>query len=150
MVTVEFTIGRLARAAGVNVETVRYYQRRGLLPQPDRPLRGFRRYGDEALARLRFIKRAQRLGFTLREIRELLAIDKGSCAATRRRAERKRADVDARLRDLQELRATLDRLIRACRRGGRPACPIVETLSNEQSLSEDYKTQRKDAKAQRI
>jgi MerR family mercuric resistance operon transcriptional regulator len=131
MTTAEFTISRLARAAGVNIETIRYYQRRGLLPQPGRPLQGFRRYGDEALARLRFIKRAQQLGFTLREIKELLAIGKGSCADTRRRAELKRADVDARLHDLQELRTTLDRLIRACRRGGRPACPIVETLSGE-------------------
>jgi MerR family mercuric resistance operon transcriptional regulator len=127
----EFTIGRLARAASVNLQTVRYYQRRGLLTQPRKPLQGFRRYGDEDVARLRFIKRAQQLGFTLREIKELLTVDKGSCADTRRRAEQKRADIDARLRDLQNLRKTLDRLIRACRRGGQPTCPIVEALSGE-------------------
>ena len=102
MPPMDFTIGRLAREAGVNIETIRYYQRRGLLPQPGRPLQGFRRYGDEALARLRFIKRAQQLGFTLREIKELLAIGKGSCAPPRRR-------------------------------GGRPACPIVEALSGEKA-----------------
>ena len=131
MPPMEFTIGRLARAAGVNLETVRYYQRRGLLAQPRKPLQGFRRYRADDLARLRFIKRAQQLGFTLREIKELLAIDKGSCDDTRRRAEQKRADISARLRDLQNLRKTLDRLIRACRRGGQPTCPIVETLSKE-------------------
>jgi len=131
MTPTELTIGRLARTAGVNIETIRYYQRRGLLALPRKPLQGYRRYGADELARLRFIKRAQQLGFTLREIKELLTIDQGSCAATRRRAEQKRADINARLHDLQNLRTTLDRLIRACRRGGQPTCPIVETLSGE-------------------
>ncbi|OGI38277.1 MAG: MerR family transcriptional regulator [Candidatus Muproteobacteria bacterium RBG_16_64_10] len=123
-----FTIGALARTAGVNVETIRYYQRRGLLPKPGKPVAGYRRYPADTLARLRFIQRAQELGFTLREIGELLALGGGSCRETQRLAEHKRADIAARIRDLQSMRRALDRLLRACHRGGRAACPIIESL----------------------
>jgi MerR family mercuric resistance operon transcriptional regulator len=116
------TIGKLARAAGVNVETVRYYQRRGLMPRPGR------HYTPEQLARLRFIRRAQVLGFTLREIGALLRLDGTACGTARGLAERKRADIDARLRDLRAMRRTLDRLIRACASGRASACPIIESL----------------------
>ncbi len=123
-----FTIGALARTAGVNVETIRYYQRRGLLPKPGKPVAGYRRYPADTLARLRFIQRAQELGFTLREIGELLALGRGSCRETQRLAERKRADIAARMKDLAAMRRVLNRLLRACAAGRSPACPIIESL----------------------
>lgn len=122
------TIGGLARAAGVNVETVRYYQRRGLLPKPGKPAAGHRRYAPETLARLRFIKRAQELGFTLREIAELLKLDGAACGEARGLADRKRVDIEARMKDLAAMRRALDRLLRACRTGGRATCPLIESL----------------------
>lgn len=124
------TIGRLARAAGVNVETIRYYQRLGLVPEPPRPTGGYRHYPPETVDRVRFIKRAQRLGFTLQEIGELLALGDGACDDVRRRAERKRTRIAAQIRDLQALQATLDRLITCCREGdGSGGCPIIESIS---------------------
>ncbi len=116
------TIGGLARAARVNVETVRYYQRRGLMPRPGRY------YAPEQLTRLRFIKRAQELGFTLKEVAELLKLDGAACGTARGLAERKRADIAARMKDLAAMRRTLDRLLRACTAGRSPACPIIESL----------------------
>ena len=88
-----YTIGTLARAAGINVETVRYYSRRGLLKPPPKPAGGVRRYPPDTIDRLRFIKRAKQLGFTLTEIRELLAISVGNCQGVRARAERKRIHI---------------------------------------------------------
>jgi len=124
------TIGRLARMADVNVETVRYYQRIGLVPEPEKPAQGFRTYPLETIARIRFIRRAQQLGFSLKEIRELLELGDGHCADVRVRAEEKRARVDDRIQELQALLATLDDLIGACRQGRDDAhCPIVESLS---------------------
>jgi MerR family mercuric resistance operon transcriptional regulator len=123
------TIGKLARTAAVNVETVRYYERRGLIARPARAARGFRRYPPETLARLRFIKRAQELGFILREITELLALGSDACAPTRTLAERKRTDIDARLRDLKAMRRTLTQLIRRCDAGRTGSCPIVDSLN---------------------
>ncbi len=117
------TIGRLARAAGVNVETVRYYQRRNLMSRPGRY------YAAEQLTRLRFIKRAQELGFTLKEIAELLRLDGAACGEARGLAERKRADIEARLKDLTAMRRALNRLIRTCRTGKTPSCPLLDTLS---------------------
>jgi len=127
------TIGQLAREAQVNIETVRYYQRRGLLPKPGKPLAGYRRYPRETLDHLRFIKRAQQLGFTLREICDLLRLGNGSCAETRKLAEIKRADIRARIHDLANMQRTLERLIERCRRGHTAACPIVEALSSEEN-----------------
>ncbi len=127
----EMTIGRVARAAGVNIETIRYYQRRGLLAKPRKPLSGYRRYAPDTLARLRFIRRAQELGFTLREIVDLLKLGDGSCKETRELAERKRSNIEARINDLMSMRKTLDELIRACRPGINPTCPIVESLSSD-------------------
>jgi MerR family transcriptional regulator, mercuric resistance operon regulatory protein len=122
------TIGRLARAAGVHVETIRYYQRRGLLATPRRPPGGVRRYPPEALARLRFIRRAQQLGFSLREVRELLALGAGACDDTRRLAEHRLADIEARLADLGRMRSSLKKLISACRTAQHATCPIVASL----------------------
>ena len=126
-----FTIGRLARTAGVHVETIRYYQRRGLLATPRKPPGGIRLYPAESLEQLHFIKRAQELGFALRDIRELLALGSGHCRDTRRLAEAHLADVDQRLRDLARMRRTLARLIRKCHNGHEQACPIVATLSTQ-------------------
>jgi len=127
----EMTIGSLARAAGVNIETIRYYQRRGLIGTPRKPPGGVRRYDANALAHLRFIKRAQQLGFSLREIRDLLELGASACAETRVLAEARLADIETRLRDLQAMRYTLARLIRSCRAGRETACPIVESLGGE-------------------
>ncbi|MDX1578218.1 MAG: MerR family DNA-binding protein [Gemmatimonadota bacterium] len=126
------TTGQLARNAEVNVETIRYYERRGLLPEPPRTEAGYRQYRPEIVGRIRFIKRAQRLGFTLREIAELLdmRIDPGTnCAEVRQRAERKQATIDAKVRELRRIRSALDELVRACEeRSSTGECPILERL----------------------
>jgi len=127
----EMTIGVLARSAGVNIETIRYYQRRGLIGTPRKPPGGVRRYAADALAQLRFIKRAQQLGFTLKEIGGLLELGAGACAETRVLAEARLADIETRLHDLQAMRRTLARLIQVCRAGRETACPIVESLGGE-------------------
>lgn len=130
-----FTIGQLARNADVNVETIRYYQRIGLLQEPEKPMQGYRRYPAEMADRIRFIKRAQRLGFQLQEIAELLALSDGRCSDVRTRAEQKRGQIVAQIQDLEAMRATLDALIDACRAGAiSHPCPIVETLSTGQSV----------------
>jgi MerR family mercuric resistance operon transcriptional regulator len=131
------TIGRLARAAGVNIETVRYYQRRGLLNTPRKPPGSARRYASDSLTRLRFIRRAQELGFTLREIAELLKLGDGSCEQTRAIAERRLADIEARIRDLESMRGMLGKLIRTCRAGNRPPCPIIASLERNTDKSGD-------------
>jgi MerR family mercuric resistance operon transcriptional regulator len=127
----ELTIGKVARAAGVSVETVRYYQRSGLVPQPKRPLGSVRRYPEETVARLRFIRRAQELGFTLAEIRRLLALnDPQSCGKARSLAAEKAALVRARIADLERMRGALDSLISRCDAArGKVACPIIQTLA---------------------
>jgi MerR family mercuric resistance operon transcriptional regulator len=123
-----YTIGQLALEAGVNVETVRFYQRRKLFPEPKRPPGGTRRYGAADAERLRFIKRAQRLGFTLSEIDELLALlAPMSCSKTRRIAAAKLQLVDERIRELRVLRAEFCRLLAACdANSDESCCPIIE------------------------
>ena len=125
-----FTIGTLAEAAGVNLETIRFYQRRGLLPEPTRPQGGIRRYGDPDLARVRFIKSAQRLGFSLDEVAELLKLEDGShCGQARAQGERKLADVRARLADLQRIEQVLSELVARCNSArGRVCCPLIASL----------------------
>jgi len=117
---------------GVNLETIRYYERRGLLPKPPRTPAGYRTFDAAALRRLRFIKQAQALGFSLKEIKELLALrvdPRTSCADVRRRAEAKIADVEAKLRVLRTMKRALVQLTAACAgRGPVSACPILETL----------------------
>jgi len=127
----QLSIGSLARAADVNVETIRYYQRRRLLDEPSKPLGGHRRYAASAATRVRFIKRAQQLGFTLEEIRDLLLLEDGqSCRETRLLAERKLKLIQARIADLTRMRRLLKGLIAECVEGKRPrACPIIATLS---------------------
>lgn len=119
------TIGGLARAGGVGVETVRYYQRRGLLRTPDRG-GGVRRYGAEEVRRLRFIRAAQAAGFTLEQIGELLALDSGrDHDRARELAARRIRDLDARIAELVTARAALGRLVQACAEGEDGPCPII-------------------------
>jgi MerR family mercuric resistance operon transcriptional regulator len=127
----ELTIGLLAHTAEVNVETIRYYQRRGLLEQPPKPPRGRRRYSSVAVRRVRFIKRAQQLGFTLEEVKSLLDLEDGqSCRETRLLAEQKLTVIERRLTDLTRVRGVLKGLIAECTQGKRPrSCPIIATLS---------------------
>lgn len=124
------TIGQLAAAAGVHVETVRYYQRESLMPTPKRAYGSIRRYQADDVKRLRFIKRAQALGFTLEEIATLLAVDQGShCAETRELAAAKLALVDSKMRDLRAMRAALAGMLRLCTiDGDAQHCPAVEAL----------------------
>jgi MerR family transcriptional regulator, mercuric resistance operon regulatory protein len=123
----QMTIGRLAAAAGVHVETIRYYQRRGLLPEPKRPAGGVRRYGEDAAARLRFIKRAQDIGFTLDEVAELLKLERG-CRDAHDLAAAKLVGVERRLADLKRIRKTLRELIGRCEEGRAESCPIIDSL----------------------
>jgi MerR family mercuric resistance operon transcriptional regulator len=127
-----YTIGTLATAAGVHVETVRYYQRRGLVSEPHRPQGGVRRYTDADAERLRFIKRAQAVGFTLVEIQALLALrTRKSCRATRALAVTKLQFVDARLGDLQRLKKELTQWIAACDSNAEDSnCPAIERLAS--------------------
>lgn len=134
------TIGALAQAAGLHLETIRYYQRLGLVPLPVRPAGGVRRYDGRAVARLRFIRRAQQLGFSLGEVGQLLSLDDGGrqCGATRRLAEARLAEVEAKLAALARMRRELKRLIAECSGAARaPACPIIETLSDAPAIGGD-------------
>lgn len=124
----EMTIGRLAEAGGVGVETIRFYQRKGLLDTPSRA-GGTRRYGGEAVRRLRFIRQAQAAGFTLEEIRELLALDAGEDRARARHLARARVEMlDAKILDLQRARDALDRLARQCSQSTDGPCPILASF----------------------
>lgn len=124
------TIGALAKAGGVNVETVRYYQRRGLLAEPARPAGSVRRYGTEAADRLAFIRRAQELGFTLQEVSALLGLaETPNCRGARGLAASKLELVEKRIRDLHRMRRALHALIRQCDTGGARRCPIIDSLA---------------------
>ena len=125
------TIGRVADAAGINVETIRFYQRLGLLDEPAKPPGGVRRYGVEFVARLRFIKRAKQLGFSLAEVRRLLVLeDPQSCGKARSLAAEKLALVENRIADLERMRGVLTDLVARCDvRRGKVACPIIATLT---------------------
>nr|BBJ02349.1 MerR family transcriptional regulator [Marinobacter nauticus] len=132
------TIGELSRAAGTHVETIRYYQRRGLVAIPEKPLGGIRRYDGSALARLHFIRSAQWLGFSLDEISELLKLEDGShCDETRALAERKLDDVRRKIAGLTQMEATLDKLVDRCLSSQDPQqCPIIRSLQgNSVSLT---------------
>lgn len=126
------TIGYLARAAGVNIETVRYYQRVALIQKPAKPAEGYRHYPADTVNRIKFIKRAQQLGFSLKEIAEILALGNGHCMDVRARAEKKRTRIEQQISDLKKLRTTLDNLINACQTDNDTThCPIVEALSGK-------------------
>src|SRR5258707_15839660 len=129
---------KLAKEGGVTVETIRYYEHHGLLPKAPRTPSGYRKFSGEYVIRLRFIRRAQELGFTLKEVKELLAIrvKPGSgCADVRRKAEAKIADVDEKLRHLQAIRKALLKLTAACvGQGPVTNCSILETLDRQEHL----------------
>lgn len=133
------TIGGVAKAVGVNVETVRFYQRKGLLREPLRPVRGIRRYDRSDVLRLRFIRSAQRLGFSLGEVTDLLRLEDGTrCAETSALAERKLAEVQTKRAGLERLEGTLAKLVRACRtRKGTLPCPLVASLQTSRELENE-------------
>lgn len=124
------TIGALAIQAQVGVETIRFYQRKGLMHEPERLPGSVRRYGQQDLGRVRFIKSAQRLGFSLDEIAQLLTLEDGAhCNEAREQAELKLADVRAKLGDLQRIETALVDLVdRCCSARGRVNCPLIATL----------------------
>jgi MerR family transcriptional regulator, copper efflux regulator len=127
------TIGQMARRAGVGIDTVRFYERQGLLMEPPRRRSGYRDYPAESLDRLCFIRRAKALGFSLREIRELLALHASSaagCAEAAARAHEKIAAIEAKIRDLEAVRRGLEELAAACeRRTIAEGCPLLAALS---------------------
>jgi MerR family mercuric resistance operon transcriptional regulator len=131
------TIGRLAGEAGINLETVRYYEREGLLPKAPRSASGYRLFPTDATRRLRFIRRAQELGFSLKEIRELLALrvsPRTTSAEIRKRAEAKIADIEGKIKSLESMSKSLRKLTKSC--GGcapLSECPILESLDREDS-----------------
>lgn len=128
-------IGAVAKAAGVGIDTVRYYERAGLVIPNGRLASGYRRYSELEISRLRFIRRAQALGFSLKEIRELLALSSSrNVASVKRKAETKLADVDKRLAELQRVRQGLASLVAACPGHGLPErCPILKALGGDES-----------------
>jgi len=134
-----FTIGQLAKSSHVNVETIRYYERRGLIPKPPRRSSGYRLFSQEDVKRIRFIKHAQSIGFTLNEISELLSLKvepKATCGDITERIDAKISDIEGKLNTLLGMKKTLIKLKKACRRPSAPSkeCPILEsldTLENE-------------------
>lgn len=125
--------GEVAKQAGVNVETLRFYEREGILPEPPRRVSGYREYPDETVDLIRFVKRSQELGFSLREVKEMLSLRKVPRRASKkasRLVEIKIAEIDLKIRDLTAMRKVLDELQCACQQSGASAsCPIIETLS---------------------
>ena len=129
------TIGKLAEAVGVEVSTLRYYERRGILREPPRTESGYRQYDETVVDRIRFVRHAQDLGFTLEEVEELLALrvdNPASCDAVEQATRAKLRSVDAKLRELRRLRSVLGRLVRACEdREETSECPVLAMLEEE-------------------
>lgn len=142
-------IGEAAEAAGVKVETVRYYERRGLLEQPPRPGTGYRHYSDEVVHVVRFIRQAQDLGFTLDEVEELIRL-RGTTARGRERArevaERKLAGLEQKMAQLRDMQATLRRLIAACLTGNTPECPILAAIRSDAQSDHSGGVEKPDAR----
>lgn len=140
------TIGQVARQAGVGVETVRFYERAGLLAAPPRRESGYRQYAQDAVARIQFIKRAKELGFSLKEITELLSLrvdPETTCGEVKQRAEAKMANIDAKLRDLQRMKAALAELVAACSGSGPTShCPILDALESHDVHDPDLPEQK--------
>lgn len=127
-----FTIGELAKLTDVNVETIRYYQRRDLLDEPERPGGKIRRYGQTDAARIRFIKSAQKLGFSLDEVASLLLLEDGTqCSAARKIALQKLTDVRHKLAELRSMEKSLAYLVLECEnKDGEVCCPIISSLQS--------------------
>ena len=128
----EMTIGRAAKAAGVKIDTIRYYQRIGLITEPVLPQGGQRKYGEEVVRRVKFIKRAQTLGFTLDETSSLLSFEEAkNCCETKELAEHKIKEIDGRIADLRRMKKTLGDLSMRCENGVEAGpCPIIDSLTN--------------------
>lgn len=131
-------IGEVAERGGVNLQTIRYYEREKLLPEPPRLSSGYRMFPESAVSRVRFIKRAQELGFSLAEIRELLSIQidlRKDCSDVQRLAKVKIADIEEKIRTLESMKRVLSRLAEACP-GRRPSseCPILESIESDEVL----------------
>ncbi len=128
----EMTIGRAAKAAGVKIDTIRYYQRIGLIAEPVLPQGGQRKYGEEVVRRVKFIKRAQTLGFTLDETSCLLSFEEAkNCCETKELAEHKIKEIDGRIADLRRMKKTLGELMMRCESGDDSGqCPIIDSLAN--------------------
>lgn len=130
------SIGQAARGAGVGIETMRFYERQGLIEEPPRTESGYRQYPQEVVARLRFIKRAKELGFSLKEIRDLLSLRVDAvttCDDVRERAEAKIAEVQEKIRTLRKMKRTLEKLVATCNESGSEReCSILETLYAEE------------------
>ena len=130
------TIGEIAKAADVGIETVRFYEREGLIPEPARRQSGYRQYPPDTVRRLRFIRRAKDLGFTLKEIGELLDLrvdPQRNCADVRELAKAKMADVEAKMLELARIQAALTDLVRTCRgKGPTSECPILDSLDEQE------------------
>ncbi len=129
-VTNHLTIGEFAASAGVNIETIRFYQRKGLLVEPERPYGSIRRYGESEVGRVKFVKSAQRLGFSLDEIAELLTLEDGThCQEAQGLAEQKLANVREKLDDLNRIESALQALVESCRtRRGTICCPLISAI----------------------
>jgi MerR family mercuric resistance operon transcriptional regulator len=122
-------IGQLAKAAEVNIETVRFYERKGLIQQPLKPFEGYRDYSSKVLERLLFIKRAKKLGFTLEEIVGLLSMESAKCEEIQEMATNKLADIRSRIADLNRMESVLNQLVLSCEINPKLAgCPIIDTL----------------------
>ena len=126
------TIGRLAKRTGVNIETIRFYEREGLIETPARSAAGYRQYSMDAVRRVQFIRRAKALGFTLKEVADLLALQVKpgvSCADVRERAQHKIEDIRARIATLQRMHTALEKLVNECSgRGPITECPILDAM----------------------
>lgn len=133
--TAQIRIGELAEQGGVNLQTIRYYEREGLLPKPPRLPSGYRVFPRDAVRRVRFIKGAQELGFSLKEIKELLSIrvdPRSDCSDVQRLAKARLADIDDKIRTLQAMKRVLTKLATACPgRGPSTECPILESFEPE-------------------
>ena len=130
------TIGAFAKVAAVNVETIRFYQRKCLLPEPNKPHGSIRRYGEADVMRVRFVKSAQKLGFSLDEIAELLRLDDGThCEEASRLAEHKLKNVREKMADLARMEVVLSTLVCACHaQKGSVSCPLIASLQSDTNL----------------
>jgi MerR family mercuric resistance operon transcriptional regulator len=123
------SIGQLAKELNVNVETIRFYQRKGLIAQPPKPVTGYRHYSDDTVNRLRFIIRAKQLGFTLEEIASLLSLNDRPCLQVQQLAQHKLSEVQKKLKDLRRLEQALKLLLAECQSNDDAShCPIIDSL----------------------
>ena len=134
-----FTIGKLADQAGVGIDTIRFYERRGLLPQPQRTAKGYRLYSSDSISRIRFVRRAKKLGFTLDEIETLLKLqdEGGRKSEVKTLTRNKLEEIDQRIADLNKMRAVLEDLSGQCSgRGNVKSCPIIEAIAENEALDQ--------------